>query len=306
MRKLGVCVQPDPDPALVEAVTRAGAELVPLAEAAALVWTSSDPAAFPAQLPDGIGWVQLPSAGIERWFDRKVLDPARLWTSAAGAYAPAVAEHALALLLAGVRALALAARKDSWEREELLSRTGTLRGSRVTIVGAGGIGRALIPMLGSLGADVLAVNRSGRPVEGATQTVPVSELDRVWPVTDHVVVAAPATPQTRHLIGAAQLAALRPTSWVVNVARGELIDTDALVRALGDGTIGGAALDVTDPEPLPPGHPLWTEPRAIITPHSANPRPLLNKAFVERVGENVARRIDGRELLGRVDVAAGY
>jgi phosphoglycerate dehydrogenase-like enzyme len=134
----------------------------------------------------------------------------------------------------------------------------------------------------------------------------VSELDRVWPVTDHVVVAAPATPQTRHLIGAAQLAALRPTSWVVNVARGELIDTDALVRALGDGTIGGAALDVTDPEPLPPGHPLWTEPRAIITPHSANPRPLLNKAFVERVGENVARRIDGRELLGRVDVAAGY
>jgi phosphoglycerate dehydrogenase-like enzyme len=176
----------------------------------------------------------------------------------------------------------------------------------VTIVGAGGIGRALIPMLVPLGARVVAVNRSGRPVDGADRTVGVAELDTVLPGTDHVVVAAPSTPDSRHLIDGARLAALKPTSWLVNVARGELVDTDALVAALRDGVIAGAALDVTDPEPLPDGHPLWTEPRAIITPHSANPGPLSERALAERVADNIARRIAGAPLLGRVDLDAGY
>ncbi len=95
-------------------------------------------------------------------------------------------------------------------------------------------------------------------------------------------------------------------AWIVNIARGPLIDTDALVAALAAGRIGGAGLDVTDPEPLPDGHPLWTEPRALITPHSANPARLLIPQLARRVGENVRRYAAGEELVGLIDVARGY
>jgi phosphoglycerate dehydrogenase-like enzyme len=99
---------------------------------------------------------------------------------------------------------------------------------------------------------------------------------------------------------------MREHAWVVNVARGSLIDTDALVEALAAGSIGGAALDVTDPEPLPEGHPLWSEPRALITPHSANPPDALVRRLAERVEENVSRFMAGEELIGVIDVEAGY
>jgi phosphoglycerate dehydrogenase-like enzyme len=306
MTPLRVCVQPSPDGALIDAVVRAGARVTSLDEADALVWTVSATDAFPNPLPERIRWVQLAAAGIETWLARGVVDTNRLWTSAAGAYSASVAEHTLALLLAGVRGIAASARQATWRRGEMLDLTGTLDGATVTILGAGGIGRALTPMLNTMGARVIAVNRSGRPVEGAGATVAVSELSSVWPRTDHMVVAAPATPQTRHIIGSTELARLKPTSWLVNVARGPLVDTGALLAALRAGTIAGAALDVTDPEPLPDGHPLWTEPRALITPHSANPTPLLKRAFAQRVAENVARWTAGTELLGRIDTGSGY
>jgi phosphoglycerate dehydrogenase-like enzyme len=306
MTPVQVCVQPNPDSTLIDAVVGAGARLAPLDEADALVWTTSAIDAFPRPLPERIGWVQLPAAGVENWLASGLVDTNRLWTSAAGAYSATVAEHALALLMAGVRGIAASARQTSWRRGEMLDLTGTLRGATVTVLGAGGIGRALTPMLTAFGARVIAVNRSGRPVDGADATVAVAELATVWPQTDHVVVAAPATPQTRHIIGSAELAQLKPSSWLVNVARGSLVDTDALVAALRAGTIAGAALDVTDPEPLPDGHPLWTEPRSLITPHSANPIPLLKRAFAQRVAENVTRWMAGAEPLGRIDAGSGY
>jgi phosphoglycerate dehydrogenase-like enzyme len=108
------------------------------------------------------------------------------------------------------------------------------------------------------------------------------------------------------MIGARELDAMQSHAWVVNVARGSLIDTDALVEALAEGRIGGAALDVTDPEPLPDGHPLWTEPRALITPHTANPPEALARALAGRIEENVARYGAGEELIAVVDVEAGY
>lgn len=228
------------------------------------------------------------------------------FTSAAGAFAATVAEHALALLLAGVRALPEHLEARSWEQEHLMGRVGTLRGATVTIVGAGGIGRALIPMLAALGAEVVAVNRSGRPVPGAIRTLPVSALDEVWSNTDHVVVAAPATPATRHLVGSAELAKLPTHSWVVNVARGSLVDTDALVEALRTGSIAGAGLDVTDPEPLPDGHPLWGLTNAIITPHDSNPTVLRENAYAEHVAANVARFVAGEPLIARVNPTQGY
>ncbi len=119
-------------------------------------------------------------------------------------------------------------------------------------------------------------------------------------------VALALTPATEHIIGARELAAMRPDSWLVNVARGRHVDTDALVAALADGVIAGAALDVTDPEPLPDGHPLWDQERCIITPHTANTLEMAARPFAARVRDNVARFAAGEPLVGLIDPAAGY
>lgn len=303
-----VAVGPGPDPLLSDAVTRGGAEVGPIDAATALVWAGNDPAEFPRELPATISWVQLPSAGVEEWFAAGVIQrhPDVVWTSAAGAFAATVAEHTLALLLAGVRALPEHLAATTWRQRHFFDKVGTLRGARVAIIGAGGIGRALIPMLVSVGAIVVAVNRSGRPVAGAAETVTADRVDDVLSRVDHVVVAAPATGETRHLIGREQLARLHARSWVVNVARGSLVDTDALVDALQNNRIGGAGLDVTDPEPLPDGHPLWSLPNAIVTPHDSNPPSLRAPAYADHVAENVRRFVRGDSLVAEIDPDTGY
>jgi len=309
-----IALGPDPQASrlLEKAVVGAGAQVGELADAEALIWTGK-PTDFPATLPPAVRWVQLPAAGIEDYFDADVFatHPDVLFTSAAGAFSHSVAEHALMLLLAGVRYLPEHLRATSWQQREFFPHVGSLRGKTVTIVGAGGIGRALIPMLVPLGAHVIAVNRSGTPVTGTgipdgMETLPADQLGRVWSHTDHVVIAAPATAQTRHLVGADELARLKPSSWVINVARGSLVDTDALVDALTRGVIGGAGLDVTEPEPLPDGHPLWTLPNAIITPHDSNPPQLRLAAFADHVAANVARFVAGAPLLAIVEPRRGY
>jgi D-3-phosphoglycerate dehydrogenase len=290
-----VHVAPESDRAVDEAVLAAGGRIGRLEEASALIWLDSNPDSFPSSLPDSIRWVQLPSAGVERWLDK--LDRDRVWTSAAGAYGLPVAEHVLALMLAGTRRLHECARATTWTAPPARP----LDGSTVAIVGAGGIGRALIGLLKPLDVEVVAVTRRGR--DG---TLPADRLGEVLPRADHVVIAAPATADTRHIIGAAELEAMRDDAWLVNVARGSLIDTDALVDALARGAIGGAALDVTDPEPLPDGHPLWSEPRALITPHIANPEATLPRYLARHVQENVARFANGEPLHSRIDLDAGY
>jgi phosphoglycerate dehydrogenase-like enzyme len=290
-----VHVAPEPDPDVEAAVRLAGGVLGPLSEADGLVWVDANPDGFLDELPDGVRWVQLPSAGVEGWLER--IDRQRLWTSAAPAYGRAVAEHALALMLAGVRRLHDFARATTWTRPPVTQ----LAGSTVALIGTGSIGRALIELLGPFRVEVLAVTRSGR--EG---TLPIERVDEVWPQAHFVVIAAPATPATRHLVGAPQLAAMREDAWLVNVSRGALVDTEALVAALAEGSIGGAALDVTDPEPLPDGHPLWSSPRALITPHVANPDVTLRRDLAGLVREQVRRLGAGEPLLSPVDPDAGY
>ncbi|WP_432513869.1 D-isomer specific 2-hydroxyacid dehydrogenase family protein [Kineococcus sp. SYSU DK001] len=299
-----VHIGPDENPALREAVERGGGKVVALADAEALV-VSGGHGDLP-ELHDGIRWVQLPSAGIEAWVASGVVDTARTWTSATGAYSTSVAEGAVALLLAGTRGVGRAARLTTWDNDALDGVQTSLRGATVGIVGAGGIGSAMIPALTGLGARVLAVTRRGLPVDGAAETWAADRVRDVFAAADHVVLAAPATAETTALVGAAELRALGPQGWLVNIARGTLVDTDALVEALRGGTIAGAALDVTDPEPLPDGHPLWTEPRAIVTPHSTNPSTLRVPLLAERVTENVRRFAAGEELLGLVDPERGY
>lgn len=307
MTPVPIALGPHPDPDLIDAITGAGGRWSPMDGARALVWAAG-PDQFPDTLPETIRWVQLYSAGVEEWFDAGILarHPGVEWTSAAGAFSVTVAEHALTLLLAGVRALPDQITARSWRQQEFFGRVGTLRGSRVGILGAGGIGRALVPMLTAVGATVVAVNRSGTEVPGADLTLPADRADEMWSRIDHVVIAAPATADTRHLVGAEELRRLGPRSWLVNMARGSLVDTDALVDALRAGAIGGAGLDVTDPEPLPDGHPLWSLPNAIITPHCSNPPGVRPRAFAEHVAANVRRFVAREELLARIDPTAGY
>ena len=285
------------------AVERGGGVVVDEpSEAEAIVWLGSDNSKLPELLHSGVRWVQLPSAGVESWMEKGLIDAERIFTSAAGVYSETVAEHALALMLAGARRLHECARATEWRE-----RFGYLfGGSTVVILGAGGIGRALIRLLEPFGTRMLAVTRSGREVPGATESYSTDRTGELWPEGDFFVVAAPATGATQKMIGAQELSAMQDHAWVVNVARGSLIDTDALTKALAEGLIGGAALDVTDPEPLPDGHPLWIEPRALITPHTANPPEALARALTERIQENVARFGAGEDLIGVIDVETGY
>ena len=218
-----------------------------------------------------------------------------------GAVEP-VAEHALALLLAGLRHLPERARARSWGEPAGQS----LFDQPVTVVGGGGITIALLRLLEPFRARVTVVRRRAEPVAGAVQTVTVSQLGEAVAGARAVVLTAALTPQTRGMIGQAELKAMDRQAWLVNVARGALVYTAALVGALRSNQIGGAALDVTDPEPLPAGHPLWDLPNCLITPHTADTEQMTEPLLAARITENVQRLAAGQELAGRVDPDLGY
>ena len=284
------------------AVEAAGSVVVPPDEATALVWADPQhPERFPELLHDGIEWVQLPYAGIGPFLP--MLDDQRSWTCGKGVYARPVAEAALAMLLAGFRNIVGYARKQTWSAPVGQN----LHGANVVILGGGGITDELLPLLAPFECRVTVLRRTAEPIEGATHTATLAELHEVLPDTDAVILALALTPETEHVIGAAELAAMKSTAWLVNVARGGHVDTDALVDALRSGSIGGAALDVTDPqEPLPDGHPLWTLPNCLITPHVANTPEMGLVLLAERVTDNVRRYLAGDDLIGLVDIGKGY
>jgi phosphoglycerate dehydrogenase-like enzyme len=217
-------------------------------------------------------------------------------------YARPVGEHALALLLGGLRGVVRYARADHWSDQYGTS----LADARVTIVGGGGIAEVLLQLLQPFDAHVTVVRRHPQPMDGAAEVVGADQLDAVLPGAAGVVLALPVLPDTTGVIGAAQLAAMDNSAWLVNVARGAHVDTDALVDALHAGSIGGAALDVTDPEPLPAGHPLWSAPNCVITHHVGNTAEMGFPLLSARITENVRRYAADEPLLGPVDPALGY
>lgn len=302
-----VSITPVRYPQIAEAVLRAGGVLGPPAEADALVWTDpADPEHLGSVLIGSPArWVQLPFAGVEVFAGAGLLDPDRTWTSAGGIYGPMVAEHALALILAAARGLHRYSGLTTWTRQGDIA-TRRMIGQKVLLVGTGGIGRALARFLEPLEPTILAVNRSGRPMAGASATAEFSHLRELVGQVDWVVLAAPLTSETRHLFDASMFAAMSRQAWLVNVARGEMVVTDALVDALTSGGIAGAALDVTDPEPLPDTHPLWSLPNVLITPHTANTWEMALPELATRVERNLIAFINGQPLEGLVDPARGY
>lgn len=301
-----VAVAPGEAAWAADAIRRGGGEPVGLGEEpSGLVWT--DPGAVgelreTLRAHPGISWVQLPMAGVERVAEAGVLDHRRQWTSAKGAYAEPVAEHALALLLAGLRSLPERARARSWGQPAAQ----TLFDQPVTIVGGGGITLALLRLLEPFRTRVTVVRRRAEPVPGAARTVTTAQLGEALDRASAVVLTLALTPQSRGLIGRKELAAMDRQAWLVNVARGALVDTAALVEALSAGQIAGAALDVTDPEPLPAGHPLWDLPNCLITPHTADTEQMTEPLLARRIADNVERLAAGKELAGVVDPDLGY
>jgi len=288
-----------------EAIRQGGGEVVTLdRNPAGLVWTDTRAESLREVLAahPGIAWVQLPQAGVERVVGAGVIDRHRRWTSAKGAYAEPVAEHALALLLAGLRRLPERARARSWGEEAGTS----LFGQPVTIIGGGGIATVLLRLLEPFRAQVTVVRRRPEPLPGAVRTIGDDRLHEALASARAVLLVLALTPRTRKLIGRAELAAMEQGAWLVNVARGGVVDTEALVEALRSGQIGGAALDVTDPEPLPVGHPLWDLPNCLITPHTADTEEMTRPLLARRITENIQRLTTGQELVGRVDPDLGY
>jgi phosphoglycerate dehydrogenase-like enzyme len=299
-----VAIGPAAVPFAAEAVENGGGAAVGLVDdPEALVWLDShDVAGLEVALSSApsVRWIQLPSAGVEKMTD--VIDQTRTWTCAKGAYARPVAEHALALALAGLRQLPTRILARSWGAQAGTS----LFGQKVTIVGGGGIAQSLLELLAPFEVESTVVNRSGNAVPGATRTVPTADLGQALPGASVVVLALALTPETRGIIGSEELAVMGRTAWLVNVARGGHVDTDALVDALREEALAGAALDVTDPEPLPDGHALWGLRNCIITPHTADTIEMVLPLLAERIRTNVARWAAGEPLVGLVDVAVGY
>jgi phosphoglycerate dehydrogenase-like enzyme len=288
---------------MADAITAGGGHVVPIREAEGLVWASPrDAVSLERALADArqVRWIQLPFAGIEDF--AHLIDHHRLWTCGKGVYAEPVAELALTLALAGLRGLGTFVRSRQWETP-----SGTnLLGGRVTILGGGGITESLLRLLAPFDCHVTVVRNRVQEMDGADEVVDAEAYVHTLPGADVVVLALALTPDTDGIISRDELELMEDHAWLVNVARGRHVVTADLVDALRDGLIGGAGLDVTEPEPLPADHPLWTLPNCIITPHVGNTPDMAVPLLAERITANVRRYAHGDELIGPVHIDLGY
>jgi phosphoglycerate dehydrogenase-like enzyme len=288
---------------LEEAILEGGGQRVEYGECDAIVWgDASDVDGLRSALEQApqAAWVQLPFAGIENFVDH--LDDERVWTCGKGVYADPVAELALTLGLAGLRNVDRYARAAAWSAPAGRN----LIEARVSIMGGGGITESLVRLLQPFDCHVTVVRNRAEPMEGVDDVLEADRFADALPGADLVVLALALTQETAGMFGRNEFELMEPHAVLVNVARGKHVITDHLVDALSDGLIGAAGLDVTDPEPLPDGHPLWSLPNCIVTPHVGNTPEMAVPLLAERVRQNVRRFAAGKQLLGLVDVDAGY
>ena len=302
-----VALEPKQFPAYVDAIESAGGKLSALSsEVRALVWTDyGDPKGLEKTLSQNpqLEWVQLPFAGVDAF--SSIIKLPFTFTSAKRSYSEPVAEHALMLAMALGRILPERIRARSWGRKHADS----LFDAEVLIVGGGGIAEQLAELLIPFRSKVTVVRK--RPNEPFLQSftgkvVGFESLDFELGKAQFVILACALTDETRFLFDRARFEQMRSDSYLVNIARGEVVDQDALVWALQNQVIAGAATDVTYPEPLPDGHPMWEVPNLIITPHTADTKPIVMRLFSERLRVNVSKWIEGQPLVGVVDPELGY
>jgi phosphoglycerate dehydrogenase-like enzyme len=244
-------------------------------------------------------WIHFTSAGIDGGLRMGLPDWVTV-TNATGVKAAMVSEHALALLLALVRRLPQLRAEQlarEWKHDDAMAWVGTLAGAVVCVVGLGAIGRAVARRASAFDARVIAVSRAGTPGGDIAQVFARERIGEALGMADAVVICTSSDPTSFHLIDAAALAAMRPHALLVNVARGDIVDGAALVAALRAGRLAGAALDVTEVEPLTPASPLWDLPNLIVTPHVAGGG---SSGYAEQkalFGNNLLRFAGGEPLL---------
>ena len=270
------------------------------------IWYHLDPAAAVEILDvePGLRWLSTIGAGMDRWPLDELRSRPITVTNGAGLAAIPIAEYTVGTMLAAgrdLRAIFAAQARSHWDPSVAGSRE--LHGRRALIVGYGSIGRAIGERLRGFGVEVVGARRlpDGTPgVIGADQwRARIGEFD--W-----VILASPLTAQTRHQLGATEIAAMKPGAWIVNVARGALIDDAALLPALRDGLIGGAILDAFETEPLPAQSEYWTLPNVIVTPHVSWKTTRARRRAAQLFTANLERYLGGQPMLNIVDLAAGY
>lgn len=258
-------------------------------------------------------WIHSSAAGVGSLLDSDLRARGIVLTNSRGVHARAIAEHAVAVTLMLFRKLNVAVRRQlsaEWAQEELSTpeASRSIAGSRVGVVGLGAIGSAVAHAMAALDAEVHAVRR--RPElawpSGVSQVGGPASLPGLLSWADVVVLTAAHTHETKGLIGATELARMKPDAVLVNVSRGRLVDERALVAALERGAIGGAALDVFEQEPLEPQSPMWRLPNVIVTPHSSGFRADYWDAVTDLFSENLQRFERGAPLLNVVDLDLGY
>jgi phosphoglycerate dehydrogenase-like enzyme len=260
---------------------------------------------FPGDLLPGatrLRWIQCMGAGVERFLVPGLPEEVVI-TRAAGIFGPWMAEYALGWALWSTQKMERFRAQQCARHWRPVDPT-RLHGATLCVVGLGEIGRAVARAAQALGMRVVGVSRSGRGAREAHRVVRPVALTRALEDADVVVVTVPLTAATRGLIGAAQLAAMKPTAWLINIARGPVVDESALLLALHERAIGGAVLDVFCEEPLPPGHPLWGLDNVVITPHISGPS---TPAEIGPIfDDNLRRYLAGRPLRHVADRRRGY
>lgn len=291
------------------AIAESGGEISPLsAQVEALVWTDySKPAelAEALQANPQLRWVQLPFAGVDAFSEVIRQNPQITFTSAKRSYSEPVAEHALMLCMALGRKIPTRVREKSWGKKY----ADTLFDEELVIVGGGGIAQQLVDLLAPMRTRVTVVRkRPDLPFSHSeySKAVGFETLEEVLSIAKFVVLACALTDETRFLFDSRLFALMREDAYLVNVARGEIVQQDDLVSSLRSGQIAACATDVTYPEPLPEGHEMWSVENLLITPHTADTMPIVTRLFALRLRENVSAWLGGGELVGVVDPELGY
>ncbi len=310
----------NPDPAMLRELESASskARLVPVTQSS-VMQEIGDADAFigeltPAQVRAGknLQWVQVMSAGVERVLHlsggNDLRDSKIILTNNKVVQGPEIADHALAMLLTLTRGInTFLAEKP----QENLTRSPyhgiELRGRTAVVIGVGGIGTQIAIRANAFGMSVIGVDPEDKPfMPFIAKVVKPDQLDEVLPQADVVFVSAPHTPKSHKMMGPSQFDLMKKGSYFIAVSRGGLYDLNALVKALDEKRLAGTGVDVTDPEPLPKGHPLWKFENAIITPHIAGRSDKDRGRMVATIKENIARFVDGRPLVNVVDKQKGY
>ncbi|NMN05356.1 MULTISPECIES: NAD(P)-dependent oxidoreductase [unclassified Novosphingobium] len=265
-------------------------------------WAPARAAPAPPVWPGRLRWVCSASAGID-FYPAWLLD-GPLVSCARGTASEEIADYVIGAIYRQAKDLdGVAARgPEGWRYSAL----GQVLGSTIGLVGLGAIGQAVARRALALGARVVAVRRTGALPEGLSGVELVARVEDVVARADHIVLAVPATPQTRHLVDATLLARAKPGAHLVNVARGSVVDQAALLEALDRGHLGFATLDVTDPEPLPAGHRLYTHPRVRLTPHLSSNYTVARDKLLAKILGDITRFAQGEPPRDLVEPARGY